>query len=405
MKGTVLSMFLPLLAGCLLDTDDWDAWEQGLAVDDSTEEQPSDTGTAPADSALPQDTGLQDSGTFDTAQAAIELLAVEPAFGPRGGGSPVSLLGTGFDETASVLFDQAGAELVASSEERLEVITPAAAQAGWADVVVQQGQTQSQALQSFRYLDLDDATGQAGAMGALQHFEYVGSYWEPGTLDYGMLQLWFPSEASDQRYGDFFADQAESCRSSAGFELDSSGGIDLEAPLARLVGSGGTELAPSWNAKQRRLDLTLGPTDFEVGASYALSFSGLWDLPDFEIEQILRTPAPLVLESPLLGGSEPPELERDELSFAWQEIEAEQVLVYMVRVSSDGRQGLETLTCLAENDGAFEVPSSAWSGWQRDQVLYVYVGALRESDAQVPLNNGDSRVAGIYWNVGVVVAR
>ena len=43
--------------------------------------------------------------------------------------------------------------------------------------------------------------------------------------------------------------------------------------------------------------------------------------------------------------------------------------------------------------------------WQSGNQLYTYVGALKESDAVVPINNGTSSVVGISWNVGVILTR
>ena len=41
--------------------------------------------------------------------------------------------------------------------------------------------------------------------------------------------------------------------------------------------------------------------------------------------------------------------------------------------------------------------------WEKDQWLYIYVGAVLEGEGEVPLNGADSRVAGVYWLVGAAV--
>lgn len=405
MRAHTLFAFLPFVAACALGPDDWSAWEQGLGADDSApvdSQNPDDTGLEDADTGpgdtVGTDTGLEDTGSYD-----IEVLSFSPSFGPRGGGTTVEILGSGFADTVAVRFGDDHAELASSSASSLEVRTPAVDSEGWVEVVVTRGASEGAAPESFRFLDTEDHTGSAGALGAMQWFDYVGGYWAPGTRDYGTLQLWFPGAAGEAPYRELFAATADSCASDR-FEVDSGGGLDLTGASVRLVGDMG-ELTPSWNAGQVRFDLDIGDGMLESDTVYDLEVSGLWDLPDFTIEEVARTPEPFLLTSPTMSGALPASLRIDELDFSWESIDAEWVVFYIVRMSNDGQSQLEVLSCLAENDGAFTVPSSAWSDWEAGNELWTFVGALREVGATVPLNNGDSSVVGISWNVGGIVAR
>ncbi len=386
----------------MLEPSDWDAWEQGLQGDSQV---PDDSGTGPDDTG-PGDSDTDDTGPIDTGEhePQPELHGLSPAFGPRGGGSPVTLQGVQLSSDATVLFGGVEASVGVVSDSALELTTPAVSSAAWVDVTVEQAGGQALLEDGFRYLDLDDASGLIGAMGALQWFDHRGSYWAPNIDDYGLMQLWFPGQPDTTHYRDLFAAELDACASDH-FDVDSSGGLDLEGASAVVTSTGGGELAPVWSGTDRRFEMHIGPGELEESASFDLALSGLWDLPDFTIADLAATPAPFLLTSPAIDGGAPLTLGREQLTFLWQAVEADAVVIYISRLTGDGRETLEIMSCLAENDGAFTIPTGAWDGWQTGNQLITYVGALRESDTTVPLNNGGSSVVGISWNVGVILTR
>ncbi len=394
-----------LLAGCTLNPADWDTWHQERQGDDppvlDSDQPVDDTGEAEDDTGAEVD----DTGPFDTDEPGLppQPQVLTPGFGPRGGGSVVTLAGVDLDPEAAVSFGGAAASVTGAGVGSLELITPAVASAGVVDVTVTQDGGQAMLPSGFRYLDLDDESGMVAAKGALQWFDHRGSYWAHDVEDYGLVQLWFPARPDNERYRDLFAPGLDSCTSDS-FEVDSRGGMDLSGASVTLSGDLGS-LEPEWVSDETRFELMLGAQSLEESASYALTIGGLWGLDDFTIDGLAATPEPFMLTSPDIAGSEPPTLEQDQLAFRWQEIEADAVVIYIARVSGDGRETFEILSCLVENDGAFTIPTSAWEGWRSGHQLYTYIGALRESETTVPLNNGSSSVAGISWNVGVILTR
>ena len=406
MSVATTSTLLPLalLVGCVLGPDDLDAWDRAHADDSDVHlDTDSDTDTD-TDSDTDTDTDTDTDADTDTAVEPVELLEVQPSFGPRGGGSTVTLLGTGLTVAASVDFGGEAATLLEQSDDGLVLSTPAVDAAGRVDVGVDQGGAAASLPEGFRYLDLDDASGLSGALGALQWFDHVGSYWAPEIQDYGLVQLWFPASPDAGRYRDLFAEGMDRCASDR-FAVDSSGGMDLSGANAVLSADLGSTLEPVWDAAELRFELPVGSGELEDDSSFDLTLSGLWGLPEFTIEGFASTPEPFRLTSPDMTGGSPITLGNDELSFTWEAIEADAVVVYIARISNTGFSTLEVLTCLAENDGAFTIPSDAWAGYLPGNQLYTYVGALQESEATVPLNNGETSVAGIAWNVGVILAR
>ncbi len=394
-----------LASGCVLGPGDWDLWDQlqdsGLGPVDS--DTPTDD-TGEPDTAETGDTNsAHDTGPYDTALPAPELSGLTPAYGPRGGGSAVTISGAAFTDDVSVRFGDATATVVAVTEDTLTVTTPAVTGAATVDVTVAQRGGQAVLEDGFQYIDQDDESGMVTAKGALQWFDYRGSYWNHGTDDYGMLQLWFPAQPDDEPYRDLFAAGLDSC-SSDSFEVDSRGGLDMAGASAVLTGELST-LRPSWNADETRFEAQFGSGEVESEIDYDLALLDLWGLPEVAMPAVVSTPDEFVLTSPDIAGSSPLTLSQDQLAFEWAEIEADAVVVYIARISGDGRETFEILSCLAENDGAFTVPPGAWEAWQGGNQLYTYVGAMREAETTVPLNNGTSSVVGIAWNVGVILTR
>ena len=405
MSPARFTLFAPLslAVGCVLGPGDWEIWDQiqdsgpGQTDSDTTADDTGGSGTETGDS-VPSDTG-----PLDTAMPAPELHGVTPSFGPRGGGSAVTIRGAQLSADAVVHFGGAVATVGSASDQSIVVTTPAYGTASTVDVTLAQASGDALLAGGYRYLDLDDASGLVAAKGALQWFDHRGSYWAPEVQDYGLVQLWFPGQPDSGRYRDLFAPGLDSCTSDQ-FEVDSRGGMDLSGVSAVLSGELGT-IEPVWDVANTRFELELGAITLEESTSYALTLGGLWDLPDFTIADLAATPAPFELTSPDIAGSAPLALEQDQLAFRWQTIEADAVVIYIARVSGDGRETFEVLSCLVDNDGAFTIPPSAWEAWQGGNQLYTYVGAMREVEATVPLNNGISSVAGISWNVGVILTR
>ncbi len=409
------ALWLPAVGCLLLSPSDWEIWDQGIDTgpgfdSDTPHDTDPDTDTArdsDPDTQDPVETGdSQPQDTGDTAPPAeLIVSSLDPVFGPRGGGSLVTLTGEGFTEATQVSFGGLAAELVSFTAGSLELRTPAAAAEGWVDVVVQRDEAEVSSEDAFRYLDLDDASGLAAAMGALQWFDYVGGYWSSDDEDYGLLQFWFPSAPQDTHYWSYFAPTLDSCASDY-FEIETEGSLDLGGGAGALLAApSGTSISPTWEAENTRFVAALDSSDFELEAEWDLTLSGLWDLPDFTITDMVETPPAFSLTSPVLDGGSPASLSPDGLQLRWTAAGADQVLVYIAHLDGSGATLRETVTCAAQDDGAFDVPADVWSGWLAGDVLWVFVGQLKQTGVTVPLSNGESRVAGIHWQVGGAVAR
>jgi hypothetical protein len=64
---------------------------------------------------------------------------------------------------------------------------------------------------------------------------------------------------------------------------------------------------------------------------------------------------------------------------------------------------VEAVTCVVQDDGAFTVPASVWTGWEPGRSLVVVLGRVQESVATLPYNNSTSGMVGIYQELGVAI--
>lgn len=336
----------------------------------------------------PGDEPVDDSG--------LELLAVDavqPSYLTTLGGQ-VEILGGPFDGSAQVTLDAVEATVLSAEEDRLLVEVPALS-AGWVDVQVQtdfgQGELE-RGLQVF-----EDATGLAGSLGAIEWYELQGSYWTNDSQDFGTA--WFGLiEPEEVHWWDIFGVEIDDCTADPSFP--SLKLWDLGASEVTLAADG-VELELQ-GASDRIYDAALSSQQYLDWADYSLQTVVGSELPEFGIERVGATPGSFQLFTPAVYSDAPPVLRKNELTFDWGEVEAERVIVMAERRSGeDVEEILETVACVAENDGSFQIPGSTWQqGWDSDDWLYLYVGAVREDGGTIPLNNADSRVAGVYWLLG-----
>lgn len=106
------------------------------------------------DLAVVNSTGLTHKvfGAFTYVKAPPLVVAVEPASGPSSGGTPLAVRGQDFDEGCAVFLSGMAASVTFKGPFELEVLTPAAARDGLADVRVVNSDNQAHTVEkAFRY--------------------------------------------------------------------------------------------------------------------------------------------------------------------------------------------------------------------------------------------------------------
>ncbi len=324
--------------------------------------------------------------------------------GPRGGSSLVVLTGQGFDDLVSVTFGDQQAELLSSTAEQVELLTPASETVGTVDVELTAAAGSALASSAFEYLDFDDESGLTGVLGASQWYEILGSYWTEPVDDYGLAQLWFLQQPAAAQYWEFFSPSVETC-SSDGFLVDTSTGMDLGEPYVTLETDGGTWVDLSPDDEHPYFAANLDSLSFLWDSSYELQVSGASGLPDLYVPDSVVTPPSFTLISPELDGSTVPAWPLQDLEFSWTITDSDHALIYIARIDARTSEILEKVSCVADNDGDFTVPATAWAGWQPGDWLYVYFGTSKAGSATMPHDNSSSAVAGIHWKVGAAQAQ
>ena len=333
----------------------------------------------------PEDEPLEPTDT-------LSVEAISPSYSSTLGGAEAEILGGPFDGSVSVTVGGNEAQVLEVEKDRLVVELPPAEE-GLRDVEVVSALAAGELEDGLRYFE--DGTGLAGTLGAIEWYELQGTYWTEDSSDFGSA-WWGLVEPADLHYWSLFGVEEDSCV--AGAEFPSLRFMDTGLATTSLQVDGlDIELEA---LEDRTFDSLLEVGEFQERATYGVELSG-GELPDFAIEELARTGAAFDLYEPYVFGSAPPELRKNELDIEWGQADADRMIIWVERYDEDLEEIIETVACVARDDGSFKVPGSAWSeDWDYDQWLYIYVGAVREDGGTVPINNADSRVAGVYWLLG-----
>lgn len=319
--------------------------------------------------------------------------SVSPEYATTLGGQ-VDILGGPFDDSARVFVDEMEAEVISVERNTIRVSLPEL-DLGWADVRVEVEDGEGSLDEALRIYQ--DGTGLAGTMGALEWYELQGNFWTEESQDFGSA-WWGMIQPEDMHYWSLFGVQDNKCISNPQF------------PQLQVIATGADEVVLESEqtsvtlvaADDEIFDATLRSQDYVEWADYAVPSLAGAELPEFGIDRLAATPGAFDLYTPDFSTAKPPSLSQDELVFEWGEVDADRVIIQVERRAKNDIEDIqETVVCVVDNDGSFEIPSDAWdASWQSDEWLYLYVGAVREDGGIIPLNNSESRVAGIYWLLG-----
>lgn len=332
----------------------------------------------------------------DTNVPSIDIESIEPNYGTNGGGSTVEIRGGPFDQSVNVMFGNASGDILQVNPNLLRVQTPVTSQEGLVDVTVTTENGAGNLDDGFTYWP--DATGLSGAIGELRWVHWLGSYWNPSPPDDTGLLWWALIQPIDEHFYHWaFSPTDDSC-SSDYFYTNSLSNYNLGVSTTSF-NVNGKDLTLSDTNSNQIWEKTLTASEYVQGASYDLNEISGTGFPTFGIENITQTPGNFTVTNPYLDGSTPPTIGRS-FSITWQNATADRMVIILDRMDAN-QNSLETVTCVARNDGSFNVPSSAWSGWQAGGIVFIFVGALNEGGGgTIPFNNAESRVSSTYFLAG-----
>lgn len=342
--------------------------------------------------------GGGDGGTTGTITIAVD--AVEPAYGVMDGGDTVTITGGPFAADAVVTFGTREASLRTWKETELLVQTPSSSTEEWVDVSVTTSEGLGKQISAFRYFR--DGEGKTTGLGMIEYLRPVGVLSTQGDSASG--KVGFISPKSGATWYDQYSDGWDSCRRNwepdLGWAPADPGAASLD--LSEYGGSGSISLA--WDAAESHYNGTDGDGDIPTTS---LPLGGTWDLlpissddwPSFSVEGLFRMPSSFELTSPRLDTETT--LAQNQVVFVWTpDTSSSGVIIEATLVDPSSGSQLERVSCLATDDGAFTVPSSAFQSWASGLTLYLQIGRTIETVSLLPLNRGDLRIVGSVATIG-----
>ncbi len=350
-----------------------------------------------------------DSDTDSDSDTIPEIESIDPNWGTTAGGIEVTLYGT-FDKDASVRVGGNEADLVSVSPNMGELvfITPESDSEGVVSVVLDSSGETAKLDEGFTYFL--DGTGSIGLVGQVSWVDMVGTYWNGATTDtgYGFI---VPIEPGDFDWGKTYAGALDTCESSLGsyeyladvwtYDAGSGSSITLEG--------GGKSIRMPWNNSAAQFeDTTLTAAQVGPGSTYDLTELDLTNdpFPEYTASAVLSIPAAFTVTTPPIMGANPPMVSKN-FSLSWSGgSTADGVFVTLGLYNTAGDAYQETVSCHLRDDGAFNIPSTAWVGsWPVSRQLNIYVSRYNVDSGVIPYNNAGTAVMGEYVLYGAAFTK
>ncbi|MFT5585532.1 MAG: hypothetical protein ACI9VR_003124 [Cognaticolwellia sp.] len=387
---------LLVLAGCGLETfnETGVVTESGPAGDADTDADGDSDSDADAD-------GDGDSDTDSDTDTDMSISGLTPDWGTTAGGTVVTLNGTFTASSGEVLFGTKAGSVQNWSTNSISVSTPSQSTAGLLDITVKSGS--NEVVETEAFTTYQDATGQASVLGTLNWWDYNENVYESG-LDFGDGSM-FMNVPLDIHWWELYAASEDSCSdnfvSSKGLSVYS----DFEVSQVQLKQSTRT-VTMSWQEPNLRWYGEYTSSQLGQGSAYDLQSVNSAVYPTFSIADAARGPKAFTVTSPAAVTGAFQSLSRTGLNFSWSASGADAVMInIVVTPTGDFADAVHDVTCWAKNDGSFTVPSSLFSQWGSGSIAYLIVGAAKEGTGTNPIDNGDARVAGVYWRVSAAQTR
>lgn len=420
---TAISPLLMLLAGCALgltsytkpdDVGDGDEGGGGNGGGDGDVDLDTDDwDTDPLDT----DGGSSGGGSSGGGGGSLSIDDVDPWWGISDGGLEVTVTGSGFTSGTEVFFGGTEATVNNRTSSSLLVETPEFSgideSMGYETVAVKvEDESDSDSAQDAFTYYLDGAN-KAGAIGSIEWIHWSqsaksGLSGGSSLSDYGVAGLYFITPPRDMNYWDLWAGSADSC-TDASYDFTTVTGdvylIEMGPTSITLAPSSGSNTTLSWDSSYGGYFNTADMSSAQVPSSTTFDLRSItagYAPEDFNVSNAAKSSSTFTLTSPLIDNSTLPLVSQSSLNFTWSTTgSGQRVMLYLAMMNSSGTT-LDEIWCVATDDGSFTVPSSAWSTtWTSRSFMWIQVGRAVEDAGTLPYNNGETRIAGIYWNVGI----
>ena len=354
------------------------------------------------------DTDTDDDDDDDDDLVDPEIDSVDPDRGSTEGGLEVILYGQ-FNEDASVRVGGVEAELKSVQPVRgeLHFYTPEAGEAGTVNVVLDSNDQTAKLTDGFTYYT--EGAGLPGMVGSLDWIDIVGTYWAEEPIDYGYA-FFVPIIPTEFEWGLLYAAGVDDCVSD-----DPADSYKYQPSLQfHNLGSGSRA---SIDAAGKTIDFTWDNTtgqfsndnvlagEFAAGATYDLTEfepSDTDEVPSFTMTDLVRTPASFTVDVPNITGVDVPQVSRT-MAIAWSGgAAADGVFITLRLMNPAGNAWQETITCAAQDDGEFNIPSDAFkTSWPSSpRQLDIQISRYKLASGTIPYDSSESAVIGQYTVYG-----
>jgi len=367
---------------------------QGNPIFD-TEETDAD---ADADADSDGDSDADADADADT-DGTITISDLDPYYGTTNGGQTVTISGGPFDASASVRFGSNTASVQNFGTDSLVVTSPSASGESSVDVIVSTDAGSGSAQDAFFYFE--DGAGQAGLVGDISWYVYLGDFWKDPT-PFG--SAWFSIMVPDDFHlWEWYAPGIDNCVDDSWSPTAEIYVYEVDARTSTIRPTSGSSTTMTWDASALQYSNDdLSAAQFQTATTYDLDTIESSDFVPIDVSQLAKTPSTFNITSPSLTGSTPARVSRSSFDVRWSGSGGDVVLIMAHMYNSAGTAIDQSVYCVANDDGAFTIPSSAWSGFSSGRWIQLVVKRMVEQGGTVGYNGSESRVVGSYANVGLV---
>ena len=242
-----------------------------------------------------------------------------------------------------------------------------------------------------------DLPEEAAVVGMLFRGEGVGGYWS-GDVFTTPVQLWWAwlHEPEDLHAWSRFAPGLGDCQIG---EVTRDLVIAPGRADATLRAEGlALELADTGEG-MLYFGTALSVSDYLHDATYELDLDIEGEEP-LAFSPFIETPGALSWTAPPVHGDAPATLSSPEVTFEWEPVDADMVLVEVSPYA--GSTILESAYCLVTDTGAFDFPMGMLSTLPQADGLMLSVGAVTETARRIPDHEAGSRMTALHLQVGLV---
>ena len=387
---------LMALSACGLETYN----ETGLVTDTRPEGDADTDADGDSDSDADGDSD-SDSDSDSDADTDMSISSVSPDWGTTAGGTSVTLNGTFAATSGEVLFGAKAGSVQSWTTSSISVSTPSQSAEGVYDITVKSGS--NEVIETGGFTAFEDASGKASVLGSLNWWDYNENVYDPGQ-DFGNSTM-FMNVPLDFHWWEFYGASEDSCSDNFSTSKPLSVYSDFDVPQIQFKQSTRT-VTMNWEESALRWYGEYTSSSLGQGSAYDLQAVNSPVYPSFSIADISRGPKAFTVTSPAAVTGAFQYLSRTGLNFSWSASGADAIMInIVVTPTGDFADSVHDVTCWVKNDGSFTVPPSLFSQWGSDNYAYLIIGAAKEGTGINPVDNGDARVAGVYWRVSAAVTQ